>query len=102
MDLLGPLALLLGSLYCSVTSVIKLNGVIGDNFPLARLVWQGCPLAPYLFILATDVLGHMLNDPRFGIEGLTFPRGGCVKDQTFADDIALYIQGSLTRSQVTG
>ncbi len=82
------------SLYCLVTSVIKLNGVIGDNFLLARLVQEGCPLASYLFILATDVLKHMLDDLRFGIEGLTLPRGGCVKDQTFADDTALYIQGS--------
>jgi hypothetical protein len=42
--------------------------------------------------MATDVLRHMLNNPRFGIEGLTLPRGGYVKDQTFADDTALYIQ----------
>jgi hypothetical protein len=50
------------SLYCSASSAIKLNGVIGNNFPLARSVRQGCPLAPYLFILATDVFGHMLDD----------------------------------------
>jgi len=79
------------SLYSSVTSAIKLNRVVRDSFSLARSVWQGCPLAPYLFILATDVLGHMLDDRRFGIEGLALPRGGYVKDQTFVDDTALYL-----------
>jgi hypothetical protein len=51
------------SLYRSASSAIKLNGVEGRTFPLARSVRKGCPLSPYLFILATDVLGHMLDDP---------------------------------------
>ncbi len=82
------------SLYTSATSAIKLNGVEGSHFPLARSVRQGCPLLPYLFILATDVLGHMLDDPRFGVEGLTLPGGRKVTDQTFADDTALYLRGT--------
>jgi hypothetical protein len=67
--------------------------VEGSTFPLGRSVRQGCPLSPYLFILATDVLGHMLDDHRFGIKGLAFPGGGKIIDQTFADDTALYLQG---------
>ncbi len=63
------------SLYHLASLAIKLNGVVGGNFPLARSVRQGCPLAPYLFILAMDVLGHMLEDQRFGVEGLSLPRG---------------------------
>ncbi len=82
------------SLYTSVSSSIKLNGIEGSAFPLARSVRQGCPLSPYLFILATDVLGHMLDDPRFDVEGLTLPGGRKVRDQTFADDTALYLQGT--------
>jgi hypothetical protein len=82
------------SLYTSASSTIKLNGVEGSAFPLARSVRQGCPLSPYLFILATDVLGHMLDDPRFGVEGLTFSGGRKIRDQTFADDMALYLQGT--------
>jgi len=82
------------SLYTSTSSTIKLNGVEGSAFPLARSVRQGWPLSPYLFILATDVLGHMLDDPHFGVEGLTLSRGKKIKDQTFADDTALYLQGT--------
>ncbi len=35
----------------------------------------------------------MLEDPRHGIEGLTLPKGGSIRDQTFADDTALYFKG---------
>jgi hypothetical protein len=44
----------------------------------------------------------MLEDQRFGVEGLSLPRGGRVLEQTFADDTALYLQGSranMERSQ---
>lgn len=35
----------------------------------------------------------MLADPRHGIEGLTLPKGGRIRDQTFADDTTLYLKG---------
>ncbi len=50
-------------------------------------------MAPYLFILATDILGHMLEDPRYDVKGLNLPRGRKLRDQTFADDTALYLKG---------
>jgi hypothetical protein len=81
-------------LYGSATSAIKLNGTKGSTFPLARSMRQGCPLSPYLFILATNVLGHMLDDHRHEVEGLALPGGGKITDQTFADDTALYLQGT--------
>jgi hypothetical protein len=89
------------SLYHLASSAIKLNGVVGNNFPLARSVRQGCPLAPYLFILATDVLGHMVEDQRFGVKGLSLPRGRHIIEQTFADDTALYLQGSRANMERT-
>jgi hypothetical protein len=42
-----------------------------------------------------DVLGYMLADPKHGVEGLSLPKGGLIRDQTFADDTALYLKGSL-------
>jgi mannosylglycoprotein endo-beta-mannosidase len=81
------------TLYHEVTSTIKINGEVGPDFQLTHSVRQGCPLAPYLFILAIDVLGHMLDDPRHGVEGMSLPRGGCIKDQTFVDNTTLYLKG---------
>jgi hypothetical protein len=50
--------------------------------------------SPYLFILATNVLGHMMADLEYRVEGLSLPWGGLIRDQTFTDDIALYLKGS--------
>jgi len=51
-------------------------------------------LGPYLYLLAVDVFGHMLDDIKYNVEGLTLPKRGCVWDQTFADDIVLYFKGT--------
>jgi hypothetical protein len=34
-----------------------------------------------------------LDDSKHKVEGLTLPKGGCVWDQTFVDDTALYLKG---------
>jgi hypothetical protein len=36
----------------------------------------------------------MLDDPNHEIEGLHHLKGGCIRDQTFRDEIALYLKGS--------
>ncbi len=84
----------ISSLYWLASSLVKVNGEPRENFRLARSVRQGCPLAPYLFILAMDVLGHMLDDPKHEIKGPHLPKGRCVWDQTFTNDTALYLKGS--------
>jgi len=81
-------------LYKSASSAIKVNGTTGPDFPLERSVRQGCPLAPYLFILATDVLGYLMADPKYEVEGLSLPKGGFIRDQTFADETTLYLRGT--------
>ncbi len=77
-----------------MSSLFKVNREPREDFRLAKSVMQGCPLAPYLFILATNVLGHMLDNPKHEIEGLHLPKGGCIRDQTFANDTTLYLKGS--------
>jgi hypothetical protein len=84
----------MSSFYWFTSLLVKINRELEDDFKLARLVRQGCPLAPYLFILATYVVGHMLDDPKHKIERLHLPKWGCVWDQTFADDTTLYLKGS--------
>ncbi len=70
----------ISSLYWLASSLVKVNGELGEDFRLTRPVKQGYLLAPYLFILATNVLGHMLDDPKHEIKGLHLPKGGCVRD----------------------
>jgi len=41
-----------------------------------------------------EVVGHMLDDPSYKVEGLTLPKGGHVRDQTFVGDTALYLKGT--------
>jgi hypothetical protein len=66
------------SLYWLASLLVKVNRESGKDFKLSRSVRQGCPLAPYLFVLVADVLGHMLDDTNYNVEGLTLPKGGCV------------------------
>jgi len=36
----------------------------------------------------------MMAHPRYAVEGLSLPRGGLIRDQTFADNTTLYLRGS--------
>jgi hypothetical protein len=38
----------------------------------------------------------MMDDPKHGVDGLSLPKGGYIRDQTFMDDTVLYLQGSPT------
>lgn len=40
---------------------IDLNGKLGNNFKIERIVWQGCPLAPYMCIIVGKVLTHNIK-----------------------------------------
>jgi hypothetical protein len=40
-----------------------------------RSTRQGCPSAPYIFSPIVDVLGHMLQDERHGVEKMQLLNG---------------------------
>ena len=75
------------------TSII-INGKRSKTFQLQRSVRQGCPLAPYLFLLTVDVLGQMLQHPTNGVKGLRLLDNFCITDQMFADDTLLLLEGT--------
>ena len=82
------------SLNENATASVIVNGEISQTFCLQRLVRQGCPLAPYLFLLTVDVLGRMLQHPDCGVQGLRLPDNTIITNQMFADDTLLLLNGT--------
>ncbi|XP_057453159.1 uncharacterized protein LOC130745025 [Lotus japonicus] len=80
-----------------VTYKYKINGHLGKKLIPERGLRQGDPLSPYLFVLAVDVLSHMLiqaqRDGR--IEGLQLaPTAPKLTHLFFADDSLLFAKAS--------
>lgn len=82
------------SLNVNASATIIINGEISKPFNLQRSVRQGCPLAPYLFLLTVDVLGQMLQHPNCGVQGLRLPDSSSITNQMFADDTLLLLDGT--------
>lgn len=65
----GLLALGFGLDFCRWVSIlcedakssVIVNGEKSDSFPIFRSVRQGCPLAPYLVVLVSDIFIQILN-----------------------------------------
>jgi hypothetical protein len=75
-------------------AAVIVNGEQSKTFQLKRSVRQGCLLAPYLFLLTVDVLGHMLQNPIYGVKGLKLPGESSITNQMFADDTLLFLDGT--------
>ena len=82
------------SLNLNASAAIIVNGEQSKTFKLQRSVRQGCPLAPYLFLLTVDVLGQMLQHPGCNVKGLRLPDNTTITNQMFADDTLLLLDGT--------
>jgi len=90
------------SMVSSPIMSILLNGSPSEAFTPSRGLRQGDPLSPFLFILAAEGLGSLVNDQvsREQIKGLQI----CGEDipvshQQFVDDVMLYGQATLKEAQ---
>lgn len=81
--------MLMGSKFCRwveiLCAVIIVNGNLTKSLKLWRSVCQGCPLAPYLFVLVADLF-LLLVKRHPDIKGLQLPMGGELKALAVADD----------------
>jgi hypothetical protein len=75
------------------------NGERGEAFTMERVVCQGCLRTPYLYLFITDVMGYMVLDPSYEIEGLILLDGRQVWDQMFANDTILFLKGTINNLQ---
>lgn len=78
----------------NASASVIVNGEISKTFRLQRSVRQGCPHAPYLFLLTVDVLGQMLQHPECGVQGLRLPDQTVITNQMFADDTLMLLDGT--------
>ena len=78
--------------YNDAQSCVVNNGHMSEFFKIERGVRQGCPLSPYLFILAIDVLYKSVQNDA-NIKGITiYDRE--IKNTAFADDATFMMNGS--------
>ena len=82
------------SLNENASAAVVVNGEQSKTFNMQRSVRQGCPLAPYLFLLTVDVLGQMLQHPENQVQGLRLPDHTSITNQMFADDTLLLLDGT--------
>ena len=78
--------------YCNIESCVLNNGWSSSFFQPQRGVRQGCPLSPYLFILAAEVLAKTVRNNK-SIRGLSLGNDE-VKISQYADDTILILDGS--------
>ncbi|CAK9881919.1 unnamed protein product [Sphagnum jensenii] len=87
-DLMGESALQRSIISCEDERQVR-TGLLTCSVGKARM-----PPSTVLVHPCHGVLGYMLADPKNKVEGLSLPRGGLIKDQTFVDDTALYLKGT--------
>ena len=76
--------------YSEISSCVTNNGFSSEFFPLTRSVRQGCPLAPYLFILAVESLAIAIRNDG-SIKGIDINGSDC-KISQLADDTTCFLQ----------
>lgn len=83
------------SLNMNASASIIINGKQFNPFKLQHSMRQGCPLAPYLFLLTVDVLGQMLQHLKCRVHGLRLPDNSTITNHMFTDDTLLLLDGTL-------
>ncbi|XP_059074828.1 uncharacterized protein LOC131874899 [Cryptomeria japonica] len=73
---------------------VDINGSLSEPFPLTRSIRQGCPLAPALFVIASEALTYILTDDTLSpaVKGITLPNNEDLSICQFADDTSLFIK----------
>lgn len=84
------------NLFQYTVSTVNVNGTLSPTFKIERGVRQGCPLAPYLFIIVIEALNTMIREEtrRGNVKGILLPENE--RQQTlaqYADDTSFTLYG---------
>jgi exonuclease III len=82
-------------LFLGATASVKINGSPSPAFAIERGVRQGCPLAPYLFLIVAEVLNAMVKrGMEIGeVKGIKLPGGREQVTAQYADDTSFTLTG---------
>ena len=75
-----------------IKSCVVVNNNVTKWFQVGRGCRQGDPLSPYIFLICSEVLAHMIRQNK-NIKGINIS-GIEVKVNQFADDTSLFLDGS--------
>ena len=78
------------TLYNGISTTVINNGKISEWFSPQRGVRQGCPISPYLFILAVEILASNIRENP-NIKGITI-NGKEIKLSQLADDMTCFLK----------
>lgn len=76
------------------SALVEVNGSLSQPIPLSRSIRQGCPLAPALFVIASDALFYLLRDDTLSpkIHGIKMSDDSELLNIQFVDDTALFLE----------
>ena len=83
-------------LFGNVSASVNINGSPGRSFKVERGIRQGCPLAPYLFLIVGEALTHTIKKAvkEKRLRGVVLPgdkKQQCISQ--YADDSSLMVRG---------
>jgi hypothetical protein len=66
------------TMFSNASVFVLVNGVLLDKIVLNNSIREGCPLTPYLYVLAANALGFLFNESRMQgwVRGISIPRAG--------------------------
>jgi hypothetical protein len=83
-------------LFKDASASVKVNGSLTKSFDIERGVRQGCPMAPYLFLVVAEVMNAMIKMAASTgmVKGINLPGGAHQQViAQYADDTSLTLQG---------
>ena len=80
-------------MYHNPQAVVQVNGRCSGSYAIERLVRQGCPLSPLLYVLALEPLLRRLRDEGTSpaLRGVPFAGPLTSRVPSFADDITVFV-----------